>query len=56
MVKIIIFVFGIGFISFTVLFFVERVRIKKEYDEKMSLEVDKALSNYYLNSMGTEDK
>jgi len=49
--KIVIFSLCLGLLVTIVLYILYSIRLKKEFSGRLSLEVDKALSNYYLDNM-----
>ena len=50
MFKILFFYSAAGFIILSMFVVYLKCRLEKEYTDKMNDEVDKALSNYYLNN------
>jgi len=50
MFKILFFYSSTGFIILAIFVIYLKCRLEKEYTDKMNDEVDKALSNYYLNN------
>ena len=55
MFKCVLFWCGAGSIILVVCVVYQKGQLQKEYSVKMNMEVDKALSNYYLNNTGVED-
>lgn len=51
-VRIILFAMGTGLILLIVFYIVYKLKLKKEFKERATEEVDNALSKYYQNNLG----
>jgi uncharacterized membrane protein YgaE (UPF0421/DUF939 family) len=51
-IRVILFVLGTGLVFLVVFYVIYKLKLRKEYKEKASEEVENALSKYYHNNRG----